>query len=149
MAYVKQRDFDRRFELLDYDVVTGHVSAYWASPFYNYDVAIHAGRYLAKDLGATFEARRTFRNGWQVGVWASLTDVPFEDFGEGSFDKGLFFQVPLDGLFGGKTRGTFATRMRPIQRDGGQRLDGFSADIFWDLRAARFDAFTPDERLMP
>ena len=68
MAYVKQRDFDRRFSLLDYDVITGHLSAYWASPFYNYDVAIHAGRYLAKDLGATFEARRTFRNGWQVGV---------------------------------------------------------------------------------
>ena len=149
MAYVKQRDFHRRLGLLDYDVVTGHVSAYWASPFYNYDVAIHAGRYLAKDLGATFEARRTFRNGWQIGVWASLTDVPFEDFGEGSFDKGLFFQVPLDGLFGGKTRGAFATRMRPIQRDGGQRLDGFSGDIFWDLRAARFDAFTPDERLLP
>jgi len=149
MAYVKQRDFDRRFGLLDYDVLTGHVSAFWASPFYNYDVAIHAGRYLAKDLGATLEARRTFRNGWQVGVWASLTDVPFEDFGEGSFDKGFFFQVPLDGLFGGRTRGTFSTRMRPIQRDGGQRLDGFSGDIFWDLRAARFDAFTPDQRLLP
>lgn len=149
MAYVKQRDFDRRLGLLEYDVITGHVSAYWATPFYNYDVAIHAGRYLAKDLGATFEARRTFRNGWQVGVWASLTDVPFEDFGEGSFDKGLFFQVPLDGLFGGKTRGAFATRMRPIQRDGGQRLEGFSGDIFWDLRAARFDAVTPDERLLP
>jgi hypothetical protein len=28
IAYVKQRDFDRRFGLLDYDVVTGHVSAY-------------------------------------------------------------------------------------------------------------------------
>ena len=65
----------------------------------------HAGRYLAKDLGATFEARRTFRNGWQVGVWATLTDVPFDEFGEGSFDKGFYFQVPLDGLFGSKTRG--------------------------------------------
>jgi hypothetical protein len=119
MAYVKQRDFDRRFGLLDYDVLTGHVSAYWASPFYNYDVAIHAGRYLAKDLGATFEARRTFRNGWQVGVWASLTDVPFDDFGEGSFDKGFFFRCHLTGSLV-QTRGNFATRMRPIQRDGGQ-----------------------------
>lgn len=149
IAYVKQRDFDRRLGLLDYSVVTGHVSAYWATPFYNYDVALHAGRYLAKDYGATLEVRRTLRNGWQVGVWASLTDVPFDDFGEGSFDKGLYFQVPLDGLLGRKTRGTFATRMRPIQRDGGQRLDGFSGDIFWDLRAARYDAFTPDERLLP
>ena len=149
VAYAKQRDFDRGFGLLDYQVVTGHVSAYWATPFYNYDVAIHAGRYLAKDLGATFEARRTFRNGWQVGVWATLTDVPFEDFGEGSFDKGFYFQVPLDGLFGSKTRGRFATRMRPIQRDGGQRLEDFSSNIFWDLRGARYDAFDPDERLLP
>jgi hypothetical protein len=149
MAYVKQRDFDRGLGLLDYDVLTGHISAYWATPFYNYDVAVHAGQYLAKDLGATFEARRTFRNGWQVGVWATLTDVPFEEFGEGSFDKGLFFQIPLDGLFGNRSRGKFATRMRPIQRDGGQRLDGFSGDIFWDLRGARFDAFTPDARLLP
>jgi hypothetical protein len=149
VAYAKQRDFDRGFGLLDYQVLTGHVSAYWATPFYNYDVAIHAGRYLAKDLGATFEARRTFRNGWQVGVWATLTDVPFEDFGEGSFDKGFYFQVPLDGLFGSKTRGRFATRMRPIQRDGGQRLEDFSSNIFWDLRGARYDAFDPDERLLP
>ena len=149
VAYAKQRDYTRRLGFLDYDVVTGHVSAYWATPFYNYDVALHAGRYLAKDIGATFEARRTFRNGWQVGVWASLTDVPFEDFGEGSFDKGMYFQVPLDGVFGSKSRSRFSTRMRPIQRDGGQRLDGFSGDIFWDLRTARYDAFAKDKRLLP
>ena len=149
VAYVKQRDFDRGLRLLDYQVVTGHISVYWATPFYNYDVAVHAGRYLAKDLGATFEARRTFRNGWQIGVWASITDVPFAEFGEGSFDKGFYFQVPLDGLFGSKTRGRFATRMRPIQRDGGQRLEDFSSNIFWDLRGARYDAFDPDDRLLP
>ena len=149
IAFAKQRDFDRSLGLLDYEVITGHISAYWATPFYNYDVAVHAGRYLAKDLGATLEARRTFRNGWQVGVWATLTDVPFDDFGEGSFDKGFYFQVPLDGLFGSRTRGRFATRMRPIQRDGGQRLEDFSSNIFWDLRGARYDAFYPDERLSP
>ena len=53
LAYAKQRDYDRGLGLLDYDVITGHVSAYWATPFYNYDVAVHAGRYLAKDVGAT------------------------------------------------------------------------------------------------
>ena len=149
LAYARQRDFDRGLDFLDYNVVTGHVSAYWATPFYNYDVAVHAGQYLAKDVGATFEVRRTFRNGWQVGVWASLTDVPFDEFGEGSFDKGFYFQVPLDGLFGSAPRGQFAMRMRPIQRDGGQRLEDFSGNIFWDLRSARHDAFAPDERLLP
>jgi hypothetical protein len=149
LAYAKQRDFDRRFDLLDYSTVTGHISAYWATPFYNYDLAVHAGRYLAKDVGATLEVRRTFRNGWQVGLWATLTDVPFDVFGEGSFDKGMYFQVPLDGLFGGSSRNAFSTRVRPIQRDGGQRLENFSGDIFFDMRKARHDAFEFDERLVP
>ena len=97
----------------------------------------------------TFEARRTFRNGWQIGVWTSLTDVPFEKFGEGSFDKGFYFQFPLDGIFGSRTRSNFATRVRPLQRDGGQRLEDFSGNIFWDLRGARYDAFEFHDRLTP
>ena len=149
VAYAKQRDYDRGLGLLDYDVITGHVSAYWATPFYNYDVAVHAGRYLAKDVGATLEVRRTFRNGWQVGAWATLTDVPFEDFGEGSFDKGFYFQIPLGSVFGGNSRSKLGTRMRPIQRDGGQRLESYSGNIFWDLREARYDVFKVDKRLLP
>ena len=149
VAYAKQRDYDRRLGHLDYDVITGHVSAYWASPFYNYDVAVHAGQYLAKDVGATLEVRRTFRNGWQVGVWATMTDVSSEDFGEGSFDKGFYFQLPLDSIFGGNSRSKFGMRMRPIQRDGGQRLETYSGNIFFDLREARYDAFAIDKRLLP
>ena len=149
IAYAKRRDYGRRLSHLDYDVITGHMSAYWASPFYNYDVAVHAGRYLAKDVGATLEVRRTFRNGWQVGAWATMTDVSSEDFGEGSFDKGFYFQVPLDSIFGSSTRSKFATRMRPIQRDGGQRLESYSGNIFFDLREARYDAFAADTRLLP
>ena len=149
VAYAKQRDYDRGLGHLDYDVITGHVSAYWATPFYNYDIAVHAGQYLAKDMGATLEVRRTFRNGWQVGAWATKSDVSSEDFGEGSFDKGFYFQVPLDSIFGGNTRSKFGTRMRPIQRDGGQRLESYSGNIFWDLRESRYDAFAIDPRLMP
>ena len=149
VAYAKQRDYDRRLGHLDYDVITGHVSAYWASPFYNYDLAVHAGQYLARDVGATLEVRRTFRNGWQVGAWATMTDVSSEDFGEGSFDKGFYFQLPLDSIFGGNTRSKFGMRMRPIQRDGGQRLESYSGNIFFDLREARYDAFAIDKRLLP
>ena len=149
IAYAKQREFDRSLQHLDYDVITGHVSAYWATPFHNYDIAVHVGRYLARDIGATLEVRRTFRNGWQIGLWATLTDVPFEDFGEGSFDKGIYVQLPLDVVFGGATRSKLGTRIRPIQRDGGQRLEGYSGNIFWDLREARYDAFQIDERLLP
>lgn len=58
--HVKQRDFDKSFKHLDYETTTGFLSAYWATPFYNFDLALHTGRYLAKDFGSTFEARRTF-----------------------------------------------------------------------------------------
>ena len=114
MAYVKKRDFNRRLGLREFDSATGHLSAYWASPFYNYDFAVHAGRFLAGDVGASFEVRRTFRNGWQVGIWASFTDISSERFGEGSFDKGFYFEIPLDNVFGSRTRSKFATRIRPI-----------------------------------
>jgi len=139
--WVKQRDYDKSFKHLDYSTATAFVSAYWATPFYNYDVAVHAGRYLAKDVGATFELRRTFDNGWMVGLWATLTDVPFETFGEGSFDKGMFFKIPLSPIFGGKSTAAITSRIRPIQRDGGARLEGFSGDLWWDLRDSRYDVF--------
>ena len=139
---VRRRAFDASFKHLDYQTATAFASVYWASPFYNFDVAVHGGKFLAKDIGATLEVRRTFNNGWMVGLWATMTDVSTVDFGEGGFDKGIFFKIPFDGFFGRNTRSGFSTRIRPIQRDGGQRLDDFSGNIWWDIRGARYDAFS-------
>jgi len=148
--WVRKRAYDKSFKHLDYQTTTGFASVYWASPFYNFDVAVHAGKYLAKDTGATLEIRRTFSNGWMVGLWATRTDVSAEDFGEGSFDKGMFFKIPFDGLFGRNTRGAYSTRIRPIQRDGGARLEDFSGNIWWDIRGARYDAFSDlTNRMVP
>lgn len=141
-AYVQQREFDGKLGLRDYKVWSGHASVYWATPFANYDVALHAGRYLAKDVGATLEVRRTFDNGWQLGLWATLTDVPFADFGEGSFDKGMYFRIPFDNILSSTKKSVYKTRIRPIQRDGGARLEGFSGEMWWDLRDARYDVFS-------
>lgn len=133
-TWAKQRDFDANFEHLNYQMITGHLSVYWSSPVFNYDIALHAGRYLAKDVGATLEIRRTFNNGWQVGMWATLTDVSSEEFGEGSFDKGIFFRIPFDSVLNKHRKSITTTRIRPIQRDGGARLEGFSGQLWWDLR---------------
>lgn len=138
--WVKQRDYDKSFSHLDYDTITAFASVYWATPWYNYDLAIHAGRFLAKDLGAKFEIRRTFDNGWSIGAWATLTDVPFEDFGEGSFDKGIRIQVPLHSIFGTNTRSSYRTGIRSIQRDGGQMLESFTGTLWFELRENRYDA---------
>ncbi len=140
-AYAKQRDFDGGLGLRDYDVITGHASLFWATPWYNYDAAVHVGRYLAKDVGATMEVRRTFDNGWSIGVWATLTDVPFDDFGEGSFDNGFYFQVPLGNQISGGVGSELRMGVRPIQRDGGARLEGYSGQLWWDTRRARSDVF--------
>ncbi|WP_227447469.1 YjbH domain-containing protein [Cognatishimia sp. F0-27] len=120
--YAQQRDFDQRFGFQDYGVMTGHVSAYYAGAG-GFDYRVDAGRYLAGDWGATFAVDRRFGNGIKVGVFATLTDVPFDDFGEGSFDKGLRFEVPFAALTGRSSDRGINRVLRPVQRDGGARLD--------------------------
>jgi len=123
LYYARQRDFDTLFSFQDYDVITGHASVYYDTPYAHWNVALHAGRYLAGDLGATLELSRRFPNGWEVGAFATLTDVPFEEFGEGSFDKGLTLSIPLDWGLPRDTKSNGRLLLRPIQRDGGQRLN--------------------------
>tara|TARA_Y100001980_G_C14512276_1_gene287701 strand:+ start:30 stop:929 length:900 start_codon:yes stop_codon:yes gene_type:complete len=136
---VIKRDYERDFKLLDYKTSTGFLSLYYASPFYNYDFAIHLGRYLAKDRGATMELRRTFDNGFSVGAFVTRTNVSAVDFGEGSFDKGLFFRIPFDSFTSGNTKNSFRTVLRSVQRDGGQKLDDFTGRLWFDLRNVRYD----------
>lgn len=120
--YARQRDFEQRLGFRDYDVLTGHLSAYYA--FDNgFQAQIDAGRYLAGDWGGTFTVNRQFRNGWKVGAFFTLTDIPFRDFGEGSFDKGILLEIPLQWAIGNATRRSFKTALRPLTRDGGARLN--------------------------
>lgn len=119
--YARQRDFDQAFGFREYDVVTGHASGYWDLPS-DFHVQVDAGRYLAGDWGATFAVDREFDNGWRVGAYATFTDVSFDDFGEGSFDKGLRFTIPLSPLIGMPTRRQYSARIQPLTRDGGARL---------------------------
>ena len=119
--YVAQRDYDQRLGLQDYRVATGQVSLYADLPWWNLTTTLRGGRYLAGDWGGTVEVARRFASGSEVGAFAPLTDVSFSRFGEGSFDKGIFFRIPLD-LFGVQSRSSFGAVIRPTQRDGGQRL---------------------------
>ncbi len=120
--YVKQRDFDQQFGFQDYEVFTGHGSVYWDIGN-GYHAQIDAGRYLAGDWGGTLTFDREFKNGIRIGAFATLTDVPFEDFGEGSFDKGIRFSVPVSLLTGQSTKDTITRTVRPVTRDGGARLE--------------------------
>lgn len=120
--YVQQRDFDQLFGLRDYDILTGHVSAYYDFG-QGYHGQLDVGRYLVGDVGATFSLDREFANGWRLGAFATLTDVSPEDFGEGSFDKGFRITIPLSVVSGRPTRRASDLTIRPLTRDGGARLD--------------------------
>ena len=122
IAQVRQRDFDQLWGFQDYDVTTGHVSAYWDMGR-GYHSQVDVGRYLAGDWGTTLTVERQFENGWRIGAFATFTDVSAEDFGEGSFDKGLRLTIPIGWISGEPTREAYTTTIRPVTRDGGARLE--------------------------
>lgn len=119
---VRQRDFNQRFDFLDYEVTTGHLTGYFNVPWYDILAKISVGQYLAGDQGATVDLSRRFASGARVGAFATFTDVSAEDFGEGSFDKGFYMNLPLDLFFPKSTRSTATISFRPLTRDGGQKV---------------------------
>lgn len=119
---VQQRDYSRLFGLRPYQTITGHVSAYYESPWYNLNFAVHAGRYLAGDRGATFEFSRRFSSGVEIGAWVTFTNVSKQQFGEGSFDKGIMIHIPFEWGLPIHSQSAYDLHMSSLTRDGGQRL---------------------------
>ncbi|WP_281258615.1 YjbH domain-containing protein [Pseudoprimorskyibacter insulae] len=121
LNYVKQRDFDQMFGFRNYETFTGHASAYYA--FGNgFHGQVDVGQYLAGDVGATLSLDREFANGWRVGAYATFTDASFEDFGEGSFDKGIRIAIPMQWVLGTASRQRNTVQIQSLTRDGGARL---------------------------
>lgn len=127
--YVKPRDFDQMFGLRSSETrtgtipdINGHVSAYYDFGK-GYHGQLDVGRYLAGDYGATLTVDREFANGWRVGAYATVTNVPFEDFGEGSFDKGIRITVPLGAVSGQPSTARNDFTIQSLTRDGGARLN--------------------------
>ncbi|KAA0014676.1 YjbH domain-containing protein [Billgrantia pellis] len=119
--WVRQREFDQRFDLRDYSTWTGHVTGYWQTDYEDVLAKVSVGRYLAGDLGLTFDVSREFDSGIRLGGWATFTDAG-DAFGEGSFDKGIYLSLPLDAFFVHSTRQRAQVAWSPLTRDGGARL---------------------------
>ena len=118
---VRKRNYDMKFGLLDYETTVGHLSVYYDAGGM-FDIEVNAGRYLAGDWGVTTTMSRKFGSGWEVGGYATLTDVPFDTFGEGSFDKAIYVSVPIDWIVSSPNRTKRRLILRPITRDGGAQL---------------------------
>lgn len=115
-------------------------SVYWASPFYDLDVALHAGRFVHQDTGAKIQIRRSFNNGWQFGIWASQTSRNAIS----ESHQGLSLSIPLDNVFnqyvGGKTY--FTSRINQLDNTHAVMLESDASARWWKLRAARFSVFS-------
>jgi len=122
LNYVRQRDFDQGFGLRDYSVVTGHITGYTDLPFDTL-AAVSVGRYLAGDWGTTVDLSREFSNGVRFGAWATVTTASSADYGEGSFDKGLYLSIPFDELMSVSTMRRANLVWSPLTRDGGAKLN--------------------------
>lgn len=135
---VYQRDFNRLFGVQDYHILTGHLSVYYASPWYGLDFNVHGGRYLAGDYGATFEIVRRFSTGVEIGAFATFTNVSAARFGEGSFDKGLIVRIPFEWGLPFYSQSSYNLVLRSLTRDGGQRLDR-DDDLYEDTRSTSYE----------
>ena len=113
---VKKRDYQWGFGHLEYENTTLTANFYYRNygtiPF---DMKVSAGEYLAGDVGSTIEFSRTFKSGVKFGAFATFTDVTTQEFGEGSFDKGIFFKIPIYGNLIDYT-------WRPLTKDPGATL---------------------------
>lgn len=119
---VRQRDYDERFDFRSYKITTGHADYYYQLPYYNTLAQVSVGRYLAGDKGITLDLSRRFDSGVVLGAFVTRTNVSAAQFGEGSFDKGIYISIPIDMLSFYSSRSSMGMTWHPLTRDGGQRL---------------------------
>lgn len=120
--HVRQRGYAQHFSLRDYQVNTGHATLYWNTGWNGVLVRVSAGQYLAGDRGVTVDVARRFENGLTIGAYATKTNVSSAQFGEGSFDKGIYLSIPLDAILPRSSRALVGFNWSPLTRDGGARL---------------------------
>jgi hypothetical protein len=128
-----KRGFHEEFSFQSYNVATAQASIYYDMPWMGLQSTLTVGRYLARDIGFTYQLSREFESGIRIGGFFTLTNVPASVFGEGSFDRGLFISIPIDTLLPFPSRSSVGTTYRPLTRDGGQLLDS-PRQLYWETQ---------------
>ncbi len=139
---VFQRGYPQRFSLRDYRTTTGHLGIYTDLPG-QVNAQILVGKYLAGDKGATIDLSRRFSTGFTIGVFATKTNLSSEEFGEGSFDKGFYFSIPVKLFYSDYRSGNISFGLHPLTKDGGALLNQHNA-LFSLLGDTNFNAIERD-----
>lgn len=120
---VKKRDYELLTSFLDYRSDYYHLNLYAHEPRTDIHAKISYGKYLAGDIGYTIDMSRRFSNGVEFGFFFTITDVPFNKYGEGSFDKGLYWKIPFSFLRGSLGGNQLSKNIwRPLTKDPGSKL---------------------------
>lgn len=120
---IQQRDYRMLFQLRDYKTTTGHINLFYEEPRSKLIFALKGGKFMAGDSGINIDVSRKWPSGLRMGIFASRTDISKQEFGEGSFDKGFYFNIPIESFFGTFQRGLTPFGLRPITRDGAAVLN--------------------------
>jgi hypothetical protein len=119
---VKQRDFQQRLKFRDYQISTGHSNFIYFHPESGLTLDFSIGKYLAGDKGYTFDFSRRFKSGFKMGAYFTRTNISAKTYGEGSFDKGFYFEMPLNIFDINASKGITNFTIQPLTRDGGAKL---------------------------
>ena len=137
---IKRRTFEQRFDFLDYKTETSHLNFAFYQPQSNILAKLSYGKYLAKDKGYTLDLSRKMPSGWKAGFYFTRTNVSAEEFGEGSFDKGFYFNIPVNIFSKNYSKESNGVELKSMTRDGGQKLllknkliDSFYGSTYTDI----------------
>jgi hypothetical protein len=95
------------------------LSLYYQFKPLNLEFKAMGGQFLAKDIGARFEAVRIFSSGLRFGIWYTLTNGHDKVNGQTYYDKGFFFALPLDMFLKQSSRNFISYAMSAWLRDVG------------------------------
>ena len=105
--------------------ITGHVNAYYEVPDTGTTLNFSAGRYLAKDYGATFSIAQQFKNGAAINGFVTGTNRQDIDVFGGTTHLygGLNFTMPLGSLSFLPNGSELTLKTSPLGRNAAQKLD--------------------------
>ncbi|WP_329347148.1 YjbH domain-containing protein [Vibrio natriegens] len=117
-------EYGRPFQVIDKGF-TGFVSGYYYPQWEFLSdtmIQLDVGQFLGGDKGAQLNFAKQFKSGVIAGVFASVSDLSAEEFGEGSFTKGFYISIPYDIMTVKPSNNRANFSWQPLTRDGGQKL---------------------------
>ncbi|MAJ29775.1 MAG: hypothetical protein CBC24_01820 [Candidatus Pelagibacter sp. TMED64] len=120
--WLKQRDWDQKFSFQDFETTTAFVNFHYRLPFYDLSMQASVGKFLGTDKGVSFQMQKRFKSGAKVGASIQLTDCDARCVGEGSFNKAIFFSLPMDLFYRNRTtREITHYGWSPLTKNAGQK----------------------------